>query len=190
MTPFSEPAPQATAPERKLDQFAPDGKAAGITTQFKPLGLRYSIVIRGDDGQERDVDTTTAAAHTGPARLTVETNQDAYIQIWKTGSASPPLLLYPEKDSGKISQKLTAGQRQSIALPTERDRVTIRLARAPFGPITRQEGALLDRPSPDHLQETVTGSDLTGLHEQATYVVNRDSSSTQLSVSIPAGLPN
>ena len=178
---FSESAPQANRPERKLDRLA----AAGKATQFKPLGLRYSFVIRGSDGQDREVDAVTASKSIEPTHLTVEANQDGYLQVWRMEGSSTPQLLFPEKDSGQISMKILAGQRQVIPLPTENVPFTFtaRLSRVPFGPITRQEATMLDRPSPDQLQETITS---TSLQEHATYVVNQDPSpAAQIVVEIP-----
>lgn len=188
MTPLAETAPQANRPERKLDRFAA-GKATDAVIQPKALGLRYSFVVRATDGLEREADAATVAKSTGLARLTVEANQDAYLQIWKTVASSTPQLLFPDKDSGQISVKILAGQRHQIPLPPEIGTVTLtaRLSRVPFGPITRQEATMLDRPSPHQLQESIGGA--TGSQEQATYVVNQDSSATaQLSVEIPLSL--
>lgn len=188
MKPLAESAPQANRLEREMDQSALAEKSAGTATQLKPLGLRYSFEVRGTDGQDREVDAATASKYTGPARLTVETNQEAYLQVWKTVGSSTPQLLVPEKASGQISLKITAGQRQHIPLPTESGAVTFtaRLSRVPFGPITRQEAAMFDRLSPDQLQESITAGGAADSHEQATYVVNQNPSPTaQISVEIP-----
>ena len=190
MKPLVESAPQANRPERKLDRLAAAGKAAEAVTQLKPLGLRYSFVIRGADGQDREVDAATASRSGGHTRLTVEANQPAYLQIWKTVGSFTPQLLFPEKESGQISIKLAAGQRQQIPLPPEiRTAIlTARLSRVPFGPITRQEAAMLDRRPPNQLQESIGGAP--DSQEQATYVVNQDSSSiAQLSTEIFLRLP-
>ncbi len=188
MKPLAESAPQANRLERKMDQSARAGKAAGTAAQLKPLGLRYGFVVRGTDGQDREVDAATASKRTDPVHLTVEANQDAYLQIWKTVGSSTPQLLLPEKDTGQISLKIAAGQRRNIPLSTGSEPVTltVRLSRVPFGPITRQEAAMFDRPSPNQLQEFITTGGLTDSQEQATYVVNQDPASTaQISVEIP-----
>ena len=190
MKPLAESAPQANRLERKLDQSAQAGKAAGTATQLKPLGLRYSFVVSGTDGQDREVDAATAAKSPESARLTVETNQAAYLQVWMKTATSTPQLLVPQKESGQISLKIAAGQRQNIPLPTDSKPVTLtaRLSRVPFGPITRQEAAMFDRLSPDQLQESITTGRPAGSQEQATYVVNQDPApSAQISVEIPLG---
>jgi hypothetical protein len=188
MKPLAESAPQANRLERKMDQSASAGKAADTPAQLKPLGLRHSFVIRGADGQDQEVDAATVLKSTEPVRLTVEANQDAYLQIWKTVGSLTPQLLLPEKKTGQISLKIAAGQRQQIPLPLEGEPLTLtaRLSRVPFGPITRQEAAMFDRISPNQLQESIAPSGAAGSQEQATYVVNQNLSPTgQLSVEIP-----
>jgi hypothetical protein len=183
-----ESTPQASRPEQKLERSPGMMKTREAAAQLKPLGLRYGFILRGSDGQDREVDVATALRSTELVRLTVEANQDAYLQIWKTVGSSTPQLLFPEKDSGQISMKMLAGQRQNVPLPTDSGTVTLtaRLSRKPFGPITRQEAAMLDRFSSNQLQESITASEATGTQEQATYIVNQDPSpAAQLSVHIP-----
>ena len=180
MKPLAESAPQANRPERPLEGLSHLGKAAGTAAQLRPLGLRYSFVIRGADGQEREVDAATALKSIQPVFLTVEANQNAYLQVWETVGSSTPQLLWPEKETGQISLKITAGQRQHIPLPMESGPVTLtaRLSRVPSGPITKQEAAMFDRLSPDQLQESFSASNQPGSHEHATYVVNQDPTTT------------
>jgi hypothetical protein len=180
MKPLAESAPQANRLERPLEGLSPLGKAAGTVAQLRPLGLRYSFVVRGTDGQEREVGVATASKSIQPVFLTVEANQDAYLQVWKTVGSSTPQLLWPEKATGQLSLKMTAGQRQHIPLPIERGPVTLTayLSRVPSGPITKQEAAMFDRLSPNQLQESITASNQPGSQERATYVVNQDPSTT------------
>ena len=187
MKPLAESAPQAGRLERKMDQFALAGKSGGTATQLRPLGLRYSFVVRGTDGQDREVDAATVSKSTVPVRLTVEANQDAYLQVWKAVGSSTPQLLWPEKETGQISLKITGGQRQQILLPMESGPVilTACLSRVPPGPTARHEAAMFDRLSPNQLQESITASNQTGSQERATYVVKQDPSTTaQIAVNI------
>jgi hypothetical protein len=187
MTPLAESASQANRLERPLEGLSQLGKAAGTVAQLRPLGLRYSFIVRGTNGQEREADAATASKSRQPVFLTVETNQGAYLQVWKTVGSSTPQLLWPEKETGQISLKITAGQRQHILLPMESGPVTLtaRLSRAPFGLITREEAAMFDRLSPNQLQESFTPSGAAGSQERATYVVNQDPSTTaQIAVDI------
>ena len=190
MNPLAESPPRANRPERKLEGLSHLGKAVGTAAQVRPLGLRYSFVVRGTDGQEREVDAVTASKGIQPVFLTVQANQDAYLQVWKAVGSSTPQLLWPEKEAGQISLKITAGQRKHISLPMESRPValTARLSRVPFRPITRQETAMFDRVSPNQLLESITPSGAAGSQERATYVVNQDPSTTdQLAVDITLG---
>jgi hypothetical protein len=120
----------------------------------------------------------------------VEANQDAYLQVWETGGSSTPQLLWPEKESGQTSLKITAGQRQHIPLSMESGPITLtaRLSRVPSESITKQETRMLDRLPPNQLQESITASNQTGSQERATYVVNPDPSTTaQVAVDITLG---
>lgn len=188
--PHAESEPQAVQPDRKMDRFAAAGKAAGPAARMRPLGLRYSLVLRGAEGQEREVDAAAALNSAGPVSFAVETNQDAYLQIWKTLGPSMPELLFPEKATGRISEKVMAGQRRIIPLPAESGAAAliVRLSRAPFGPITRQEAAMFERPSPDQLQESIAPGGPAGAQEQATYIVSQDPSpSAQIVATISLG---
>jgi hypothetical protein len=52
---LSESEPQANRPERKLEGFSGMRKVGEAAAQLKPLGLRYSFVVRRSDGQEQEV---------------------------------------------------------------------------------------------------------------------------------------
>ncbi|MDF0644949.1 MAG: hypothetical protein P0111_13045 [Nitrospira sp.] len=181
--PPSEPAPEADKPARMFEQLSQLSGAKRSSAARTPLGLRYSFVVRGADGRDRVVDASRAAESGDPAQLTIESNQDAYLQVWITVGSSVISLLWPDKDTGQISMKILAGRRQSISLPSTGDPITlaVRLSRVPFGPITKQEAAMFDRPSPDQLQESLP-------QEQATYVATPDLSPlAQLTTEIPLG---
>jgi hypothetical protein len=169
--------------ESKVERFSATGAAA----QLKPLGLRYGFAIREADGKAQETDAATALKSGDHARLSIEVNQDAYVQIWKRKGSSTPQLWFPTKETGQTSIQVPAGRRQGIPL-TEEDKaasLTVRLSRVPLGFITEQEAATLDIPS-NQLQETVTSHDPSGPQEQATYVVNQNPSPTvQLIVEIP-----
>ena len=178
MKPLAEAEPQTSPLKRKLEELSQLSKAAGPAIPGKPLGLRYSFVISTPDGQDQEIDAAAASRISTPVQLTIETNQDGYIQVWRNvGSANTQLLL-PQKDSGHISQKIQAGQRQRLVLPADSGTVIVRLSRIPFGPISRQEAALLNRRSPNLLQESATTPHPTGSQELASYVISQDLSPT------------
>jgi hypothetical protein len=183
MKPLAELAPQANRPERPREGLSQLGKAAGTAAQLRPLGLRYSFVVRGTDGQEREVDAA-AAKSIQPVFLTVEANQNVYLQVWETVGSSTPQLLWPEKETGQISLKITAGQREQIPLQMKNKLITLtaRLSRVPPGPTMKHEPAMDDRLSPNQLQKLSTPSGAAGSQERATYVVNQDPFTAQIAV--------
>lgn len=174
------PEPEVIRPERKPDRFALTGKS-DVSAQVKLLGLRYSFVVQEENKRDREVDAITAKQNSGQAYLIVEANQDAYLQIWKAGGATPQLV-FPQKESGQISLRIAGGQRQRLPLPTGSESITIRLSRMPFGPVSRQEAVMLGRLSPNQIQETTIDQ-----QERATYIVNQDPSVTaQIAVEVRA----
>jgi hypothetical protein len=131
-----------------------------------------------------------ASKSTEPIFLTMEANQDAYLQVWKTVDSSTPQLLWPGKETGQASLKITAGRRQYIPLSMESGPIafTARLSRTPHEPTMKQEAAMYDRLSSNQLQEHIAPSGTAGSQERATYIVNQDSSAaTQIIVEIPLG---
>ena len=189
MKPLVESAPQASRLEPKSEGLSQLGNAAGTVAQLRPLGLRYSFVVRGTDGQEREVDAATALKSTEPVRLTVEANQGAYLQVWKTVGSSTPQLFWPGKETGQHWLKMTAGRRQQISLPMESEPVTLtaNLSRVPPESNTRQEGALSEQLSSNQLQERITPSGTAGSQERATYIVNQDPFTAQIAVEMILG---
>src|SRR5215467_11441114 len=184
---FSESAPQASRPERKLDRLAVLGKA----TQFKPLGLRYSFLVRGADGHEREVDKTTAAGSATLAQLTVEANQDAYLQILKTVGGAPSQIFYPRR-AGESSLQIAAGKRYEVSLPalteSEATTLTIWLSREPLLEVQKQEAGSAIRLSSNQLVESITPGGPTDSQEQATYIVTTaPSTNAQIVVDIFLG---
>ena len=182
---YGEPSPRADT-----GSLAQESKQAKQLGQVKPLGLRYSFVTRGLDGQSQEVNAATAGASKEPMRITVETSQDAYLQILQNLGSAGTRLWWPPQETGKISLKLLAGKRSEIPLPPPAENgllaLTIRLSPKPFGPLTMQEVGMLDRFSANLIIESVSPADTSGAQEQATYVVNPEASPmAQLAVDIP-----
>ena len=165
---------------QKTDRFALGRTAPERPSVVKPLALRYSFVIRESNGQEREVDVAMAATDAGTVTLKFESNQDAYVQIWRRAGDSLPELLFPAKETGHMSLKTAAGQPQQMTVPGTSDRLIVRLSRVPFGPITRQEAVMTGRGSSGQVAELSSTT-----AEQATYVANPDPSATELALEIP-----
>lgn len=171
---------------RMIEPMSNLGRAEEEISAVKPLGLRYSFVIRGIDGREREVDKETALTSAPPGSLTVEVNRHSYIQIWETRESSTRVLLFPDKDSGKIFSKMIPGLRQVIPLPTRTGIITIQVSPSTLGPVSGHESERIGRPSQHQIHETIATTSATGLEGQAHYVVNLDTNhSAQLVVEIP-----
>lgn len=186
MKPLVESHPQESESDRMIGSVSKPDRAKENISTVKPLGIRYSFVLRGIDGQDREVDKETALKNAPAASLTVEVNQDSYIQIWETRELSTLFLLLPDKDSGELSSKMIPGQRRVIPLPTGAGTITIRVSRSPLDPIIGIESLRLDQPSPYQLHETITTKSETGLQDHAHFVVNTDTDqSAQVVMEIP-----
>ena len=166
---------------QKPESFALARKAPQRSLSVKPMAFRYSFVI-GRAGEEREVNAALAANHEGTVALTVESNQEGYVQVWTRAGDSLPELVLPAKDTGHISLKTAANQRQQMPVPRESDRLIVRLSRFPFGPITRQEAVMAGRGLAGQLTESASRTE-----EQATYVANPDLSAAELAIEIPFG---
>jgi hypothetical protein len=184
-----ESVPRANRPDGRLEPFRDLSQTKVPAMEANPLGLRYSFVVQDPGGLEHEVDAKTAATTLGPVRLTLETNQDAYLQVWKAVGDLPLELQYPDGDDTPHFIKIVAGQRQTVPLSRERGPVTlfVRLSRVLQESPVKRETLLRDRRAPDRLhtsntvRESVTGG------EDATYAVNRDLSLDQLVVDIVTG---
>jgi hypothetical protein len=174
---LAEPAETQRA-ESKAERLVNPRKSAGIPTEQAPLGFRYGFITVGATGREEEISEAAVRIGSGSTKLTVEANQASYLQVWRTAVDRSAQLLLPDKETGKISLKIAAGQREQISLPPETEpmTLTIRLSRMPFGPITRQEAVLLGRLSSGQLTQTIAPGEPSGLPEHATYVVRQDSS--------------
>ncbi|NOS81913.1 MAG: hypothetical protein E8D46_17080 [Nitrospira sp.] len=186
MKPLAESSPQAGRLERPLEGPSQVGTSGVTAAQPGPLGLRYSFVVRGTDGQDQEVDAGAASTSIQPVFLTVEANQDAYVQIWKIVGSSTPQPLWPQKETGQSSLKISPGQRQQVPLAKENGPITltVHLARIPLGLFTKREIASRNRLSLNQLQESITPSGAEKSPERATYVINQDSSLAQITIDL------
>ena len=152
------------------------GAAASATV----LGLRYSFVMQGSDGQNREVSAATASRSTVPVRVLVESTHDGYLQLLQNLGSAGTRLWWPPQETGKISLKVVARTRAEIPMPPPAESglldLILRFSPKPFGPLTMQEVGMLDRFSGNLLIETISPEEATGPQEFATYVVNPDAS--------------
>jgi len=159
MKPLAESAPKANRPERPAEGLSQLGKTAGTVAQLRPLGLRYSLVVRGTNGRTRSgcgdcvEEYTAGISHRGGQSGRQSANlEDSWLLSAATAMA--------REKTAQTSQKIIAGQRQYISLPMESGPVTltVRLSRVPPAPTTRHEGAMFDRLSLSQFQESITAT--------------------------------
>jgi hypothetical protein len=189
----ADDVPAGARPEALMKPFSDPGLTDRPGAKlFQPLGLRYSFVVKGSDGQDREVDAATAAKSGGRVRLTIETNQDGYLQILKTAGSMASQILFPAEEIARPFFRLIGGNRIDVPLPTVGDEspitLTVRLSREPFESGREQEAISPGRASAPLLTESVSPAGPSDLEEQAVYVISQDrSASTQIVVSIPIG---
>jgi hypothetical protein len=211
----SRPEPQAQADEtaeakkeatdsRRASAFGKLGALSKPTT--KPLGLRYSLVLRGSDGRDIEADQTTAFTDRDEPRLTIETNARGYLFVWhesEPGLATwlfprPPLSSGPENQDE--SAEVQSGTRHVIPLATvskrqdtkRRGRLLILFSREPGTDLTNL-ASVVEHSKPAFqslLMEQVDPTQPGSPHERAVYVVNPDpTQAARLIVEIPLAHP-
>jgi len=186
LNPMAESAPQAGKPEPKDRVLSQQSPVSETVKSTRLLGLRYSFMIQEADGRNREV-TSVPSGYSRPLLLTVEANQEVYVQLWITRGSHPPQRVFPHEDADQTELKLFAGQRPSVLIPTKNVPITItvRLSRAFLGSTFDQDPPSMARRTPTPLQESVTTDDQSPFQENATYVVHQNASTNQLTVSIP-----
>ncbi|CAI4031068.1 hypothetical protein DNFV4_01499 [Nitrospira tepida] len=178
----------ALEPKQQADAGA---VAAPATKPVHLLGLRYSFVVTGSDGRNREVDAVMAANSGGRARLTLEANQDGYLQVLATIGSEEPRVLFPAEQTAQPFAPVTARNRIEVPLPSAVEGImpatlTVRLSRTPFDSGDQQKRTASGRTSSDLLVESVSPGGPGGPQEQAVYAVSQDlSSASDLSIEIP-----
>ncbi|MBK9308171.1 MAG: hypothetical protein IPM58_14090 [Nitrospira sp.] len=155
-----------------------------LTETTKPLGIRYSLVMNGmkDLHDDRKRETSLRA---GSLDLMIEANQDSFFQVWGEAGSQPPHLLFPFAAGDPISSRLLAHQRRRIPILAGHRSITVRLSLMPFDTPSTMDSDVVT-PSPrGHLQESSASPEASNRQEQATYVVTRDPSASELTVRIP-----
>lgn len=103
----AEPGP----PEVTGAQYVP---AAHTATPHAPLGLRYSILSRTEDGRTVEVDAGTAFRAGDRIRLSVEVNDRGYLYIIHRGSSGVWKPLFPSPEIGGGNNLVERGHKYEI----------------------------------------------------------------------------
>lgn len=197
---------------RRTGAETPSGRAAEKASGAepdsgaKPLGLRYSFVVRSRDGRDVEVAPSTAFTKRDHPHLTIETNDRGYLFVWHEERPGTASLLFPPPPSppGKQQQpegpEVTAGMRYVIPLPVgpmregiePRGRLFILFSREPEMDIT-DLSSVIERSKPATralVIENVDPSRPGAPDERAVYVVNpAPDPTTRLVVEVPLAQP-
>jgi hypothetical protein len=182
---------KAAAPSRDLFRSSQDAMGQGEHRTLESavpsglLGLRYRLTVRKEEGPRRRADETVNVEDVNRVSLTVQSNQDAYLQIWMLSDAQSPKLIVPEAENGTPSASLLAGEPLVIPLPMEQApfRIAIRIARRPFDPLSPEHAPRFGAAGPLQSQESLDGGPG---QEPDTYVVTQDLSlAARIEVTVP-----
>lgn len=209
------PRPEAQADEaaeakkeatdsRRASAFGKLGAMSNPTT--RPLGLRYSLILRGSDGRDIEVDQTTAFTDRDEPRLTIETNARGYLFVWHEPGPGLGTLLFPRPPLPSDTEKqdrdaeVQSGTRHVIPLSTgskrqntaRRGRLLILFSREPGMDLTNL-ASVLEHSKPasqSPLMEQVDPTQLGSPNERAVYIVNPDpTQAARLVIEIPLAQP-
>jgi hypothetical protein len=154
-----------------------------------PLGLRYSLIMKGPGGIDLEVDPTTPVGKDDAPRLAVQTNEDGYLSVHDTRSTSDaPTLLFPTSGEGRVAGR----QPVAVALDTlfdlqqtaEQVRLLLVFSRSPHDVNSPKPPGT---PTPRLLIERVDPSQPGAPAEQAVYVVD-PTPAASLSIEVPLTL--
>lgn len=151
----------------------------------QPVGIRYSLTLREQSEQTHDGAMDSAA----PLALTIESNQDGVLQLWKQASPAQPQLLFPISAPEQLRSKLTPHTPLTISVPSTPGRLTIRFSRTDRIPSATFDSRLLDEFTRGQLRESVMTGDTSGFPPPIHYIINQDPSLAEIVVHIPPSQP-
>lgn len=146
----------------------------------QPVGIRYSLAVREQSEQTQD----GAIDRDVPLALTIESNQDGYLQLWKQVDTAQSQLLFPISEAEQLRSKLAAHTPVTISVPSMPGRLTIRFSRTSAIPSATFDSRLLDEFTRDQLRESVMTDDTSGFPPPIHYIVNQDPSLSEIVVQI------
>ena len=151
----------------------------------QPVGIRYSLDVREPSEQTHDGAMDSAA----PLALTIESNQDGYLQLWKQVGPAQPQLLFPISEAEQLRSKLAAHTPVTISVPSTPDRLIIRFSRTSAIPSATSDNTLLDDFTRHYLRESVMTDETSSFSPQTHYIVNQDPSQSEIVVHISPSHP-
>ncbi|MDH4304606.1 MAG: hypothetical protein OEV53_11150 [Nitrospira sp.] len=149
-------------------------------SSLQAVGIRYSLASREQSEQTHDGAMDKAA----PLELTVESNQDGFLQLWKQVGTAQPQLLFPISEAEQLRSKLTAHTQLTISVPSTLGRLVLRFSRTGTTSSATFDSRLLDDSSPGQLRESVMADDTSSFPLPIHYIVNQDPSLSEVIVHI------
>ena len=144
----------------------------------RPVGIRYSLTHREPSEQFRDSTTERAS------ELTIESNQEGYLQIWRHVSSSNLQLLFPTAETEPSHAKLSAHTPLTLSIPSTPGMLVFRFARTGAIPSATFDSRLLDEFARGQLRESVMTGETPGFQPPIHYIVNQDPSLSEIVVQI------
>lgn len=150
---------------------------------LQPVGIRYSLAPKepSEPLQERATGMDTPEM---PKKLTVESNQDGFLQIWTQESSSKPQLIFPISETEQPHAKLTAYTSLTISIPLTPDMLVIRFSRTDTAPSATFDRTLLNDSSRPQLRESVLTDKASIFQPPIHYIINQDPSLSEIVVQI------
>lgn len=150
-----------------------------------PLALRYSLLMTGPGGLDLEVDAATAVGKDDAPRLIIQTNQDGYVSVYKTGAVGETTTrLFVLENDGRMMGRTALVVPLSTLFEegpeTEPVRLRIVFSRSPRNPQERPPA-----PSPMLLTERVEPIRPAAPAEHAVYVAMPDPGQTSLAIEVP-----
>jgi uncharacterized protein DUF4384 len=84
------------------------------TVAYSPLGMRYSLLRRAAPGQYDEVDADSIFRSGDGLRVSIESNDNAFLYIVTRGSSGSWNVLFPNAAINKGDNRIEAHQRQTI----------------------------------------------------------------------------
>jgi hypothetical protein len=175
-----------TQPEKKGLQRTPKALGKLEAVGGRPLGVRYSLMIKGPGGLDLEIDPTTAVGQDDVPRVTVQTTAPGYLSIRVIHGDRTALLVAPAPVAARtpVTTALTGVFEQ--LRDADRARLLVLFTR------TEQHDAGMAPPSEAPqarlLVEQVSPETQGAPAEQALYVVDPRPESARLLVEVPLNL--
>ena len=193
-------APGTQRPEKAASESGQSSNQPEFTTQplaiakskravpQYPVGIRYSLTSEepSEPLQERGIGMDMPEM---PKKLTIESNQDGFLQVWNQDGSSNPQLLFPISETDQPRSKLTAHTPLTISVPSTPNMLVIRFSRTDTVPSVTFDRTLLNDSTRHQLRESVLTDEISSFPPPIHYIINQDPSLSEIIVHISPSQP-